>query len=490
MLQVCCSFPWTLADEPQVSPYNLFRVRALRYFEVLFLVISFLWWVLLLVSTFVSPPKFNSRGSGFFDFSYTSLTIGNILVGLLFFSVPSTPMGILSMVLSVLLIVDMIVILAVTRVRAEEGWVGIASVIWAAVIGFYLVLTNRTVRWGKGEEEERLTGRKESKRSLREWCAVLTATVIMVVMCLIVILMTATLVLRSKDAGLEAPGKRYYVDGDKYQIHVNCVGNVTYDSKDKRRPTVLLEGGKYPVEDTFEDWVFNAVKNGTIDRYCYWDRPGIAWSDNAPSPHSASMSEVALSEALAIADEEGPWILVGAGIGGIYSRIFSARNVRDIKGIMLIDALHEDLLYKVGDPGRGFILWARGVISPLGLDRLAGALFKGRTSADRVYGTSSYQGGSFIKAKLQENLVADSLTKSDVSSARNIQKQNVPLVVVSSGVHVRMDDEWKRKQEDLTKVTENLISWDVVGGAPAEEVWRTKKGRDVLEKRLGQLYDA
>lgn len=477
-----------LANPLQVSPYNLFRVRAVRAFEILFLVITFLWWVLLLVSIFVSPPHFNSRGSGFFDFAYTTLTLGNILIALLFFAVPSTPMGVLSLVLSVLLIVDMIVILAVSRIRAEEGAIGIASVVWAAIIGLYNVLANRTVRFGKKEEEERLTGRQETRRSLREWCAVFTATIIMSVMVAIVILLTATLVLRARDATLRAPGKRYYVDGDKYQVHVACVGDQTYDSSGKRLPTVLLEAGKNPVEDTFEDWVFNAYQNGTIDRYCYWDRPGIGWSDDAPSPHSAGMSVDALSEALAIADERGPWVLAGAGIGGIYSRIFSARHVKEITGILLIDALHEDLLYQVGRPGRGFILWARGIISPLGLDRLAGALFKGRTREDRVYGKSAYQSGKFIKQALQENLVADSLTKSEVASARNIQRKKTPLVVVSSGVHVRSSKEWESKQEDLTKVTDNLIAWDVVGGAPPEEVWKTFEGRKILEKRLGQLY--
>ena len=450
--------------------------------------ITFLWWVLLFVSIFVSPPGMNTRGSGFFDFAYTTLTIGNILVALLFFAVPSTPMGVLSMMLSVLLIVDMIIILAVSRLRAEEGWVGIASVVWAAFVGLYNILTNRTVRWGKKEEEQRLTGREETRRSLREWCAVFSATVIMTVMVLLVILLTATLILRARDASLPAPGERVYVDGEKYQIHVACFGNKTVDSKGNRLPTVLLEGGKDPVEYSFEDWVENAMQNGTIGRYCYYDRPGLGWSDNAPSPHSAGMSVDALSEALAITDEQGPWIVVGAGIGGIYSRIFSARHVRDVRGIMLIDALQEDLLYQVGKPGRGFMLWARGIISPLGLDRLAGALFKGRTKEDRVFGKSAYQGGKFIKAKLQESLVADSLTKSEVAQSRNIQSPKTPLVVVSSGVHVRKDNDWEKRQEDLTKVTDNLVAWDVVGGAPPEEVWTTYEGRRVLEKRLGQLY--
>lgn len=311
----------------------------------------------------------------------------------------------------------------------------------------------------------------------------------MIVYIVIVVFMTATLILRARDATLEMDGKRIYVDGNKYQIHLACVGNVTQNSYGERVPTVLLEAGENPVEYDFEHWAYAAYQNGTIDRYCYWDRPGYAWSDNAPSPHSAGMSADALSEALAIEGEEGPWILVSAGYGSIVSRIFSARHVRNIAGIMMVDPLHEDLLHSIASPGRGFILWAWGIISPLGIQRVLGALFSGRTREDRVYGKSAYQGGKFIKAQLQENLVADSLTKNEVSSARTIQSPDVPLVVISSGIHTRTNSEWDRKQRDLTKLTDNLISWDVVNKAP-HEVWHTYDGRTIMEKRLGEIVKA
>lgn len=431
----------------------------------------------------------HSRGSGFFDFSYTTLAFGILLVSLLFFSTPSKPMEITSLIIAGLLLLDTVIILAVGRLRVEEGWVGIASVIWATLIALYTVLTDRVVKWGKGEEEERLTGRKETRRSFKEWCAVLTESVIMIVIVVVVVFLTATLIIRCRDSSLAPPGKRYYVDGDKYQLHLACVGDVTYDKEGNRNPTVLLEGGEVPIEDTFDDWVWNAYQNGTIDRYCYYDRPGIAWSDNAPSPHSAGMTSDALSEALVRAGEKSPWILVSAGVGGVYSRIFSSRHARQVTGLLLIDSLHEDLLYRLGSANRGFLLWARGVISPIGYDRIFGALFQGQTREDRVYGRSSYQNGKFIKAKLQESLVADSLTKNEVSQARNIQSRNTPLVVVSSGQHNRHDKEWQKKQEDLTTLTDKLISWDVVSEAP-HEVWRTLEGRTILEQRLGELVQA
>lgn len=430
----------------------------------------------------------HSRGSGFFDFSYTTLTAGNLLVALLFFVTPSRAMRVLTVLLAGILLIDMIIILAVGRLRMEEGWVGIASIVWAVVMALWCALTDKVVAWGKQEEEERLTGRPETRRTLKEWLAVFGSAILLTLYVVIAVLTTATVIIRARDASLEMYGERIFVDGAKYQVHLACIGNNTTKGG-KRSPTVLLEAGEFPSEYDFEHWMYSAYTNGTIDRYCYWDRPGYAWSDNAPSPHSAGMSATALSEALAIKGEEGPWILVSAGYGSIVSRIFSSTHLRDTVGIMLIDPLHEDLLHQIGSTSRGFVLWGYGVLSPLGFERIFGALFHGRSREDRVYGRSAYQGGKFIKAQLQENLVADSLTKNDISAAKNIQSVDVPLVVVSSGIKVRTDKEWERKQEDMTKITDNLLDWTVVNKAP-HQVWKTFDGRQAMEKGLAKLVRA
>lgn len=379
----------------------------------------------------------------------------------------------------------MIFILAVPRLRIEEGWVGIASVVWAVLTAAWVVATDRIVAWGKKEEEERLTGRSETRRTLREWCEVLISEIVMIAVALAVLLLSATLIIRSRDSSLAPPGERYYVDGDKYQVHLFCAGNEA--RKDgKKVPTILFEAGEKPFEMSFQAFADNALTNGTITRYCYVDRPGFGWSDNAPSPFSAGMAADVLSEALARAGETGPWILASAGVGSVYSRIFSARHGSDVAGLLLIDPLHEDLLYRVARPHRGFLLWLRGILSPLGLDRISGALLRGRSREDRVYGRSAHQGGKYIKAKLQESLVADSLTKSELMSARAIQKDDTPLVVVSSGIELRKDSVWEAKQRDLSHLTKKLVGWDIVNKAP-HEVWNTVEGREVIERRLGEL---
>ncbi|PYH36780.1 uncharacterized protein BO87DRAFT_329877 [Aspergillus neoniger CBS 115656] len=472
-------------DDPAVSPYNLWGIRALRGLSSLFLAISFIWWTFLLVSLFVSPPMMHSRGSGFFSFAYTTLTTGYLLLGLLFFAIPSKPMSVSGIIIAIFLLIDMILTLAVPRIRLEEGWVGVASVVWAAFISLYTIVQNHSVAWGKREEEERLTGRPETRRPLREWIAVLIQTVFLVIFAIIVILFTATLILRARDASLPAPGKKYYVNGDSYQVHLHCVGNATH-SLQNDIPTILIEGGDWPVEHTLQPFIHDAYQSGLVPRYCYWDRPGFGWSDNAPSPFSAGMAADALSEALALAGEEGPWILVSASVGGIYSRIFASRHLLEISGIVLIDSLHEDYLSNIGSPGRGFTLWLRGIFTPLGLDRIAGAIFKGRTREDRVYGRSSYQTGKIVKAKLQENLVAESMTSSEIQTARHVQMADTPLVVISSGIEVRKSEKWAKRQEELTKITKNLKNFDIVKGAP-HEVWRDVEGRRLIEKRLGEL---
>ncbi|KAL4950344.1 hypothetical protein BDW69DRAFT_58499 [Aspergillus filifer] len=476
--------PYLSPDDPAVSPYNLWSVRALRGLSTAFLCISFVWWTFLLVSLFVSAPALHTRGSGFFAFAYTTLTVGYILFGLVFFSVPSKPMTVWGLVLALFLFIDMCITVAVPEIRVEEGWVGIATVVWAFLIAVYNIIQNRYVAWGKREEEERLTGREETRRSLREWLAVLTETFFMAIIAIISILFMITLALRARDATLKAPGQKYYVSANNYQVHLDCVGNSTNDA-----PTVLLEAGEGPVEHTFQPFIDELHQKGAVPRYCYWDRPGVGWSDNAPSPFSAGMASDALSEALALAGEEGPFVLVSAGIGGIYSRIFASRHLLEVHGIFLIDTLHEDFLSDVANPGRGFGLWIRGILSPLGLDRILGAIFKHRTREDRVFGRSAYQTGKFIRAQLQENLVAGSMTYSEIQAARHVQMADTSLVVVSSGVEVDKSKKWADKQEDLTAITKNLKNWDIVKDAP-HEVWKTTEGRRVLEERLRAMVSA
>jgi phage shock protein PspC (stress-responsive transcriptional regulator) len=89
------------SDDPAVTPYNLWTVRILRYVTILLALVTFVWWVLLLVSAFATPPGFHARGSGFFAFGFATFSMANVVLTLLFFGVPAKSVRILAIVTGV-----------------------------------------------------------------------------------------------------------------------------------------------------------------------------------------------------------------------------------------------------------------------------------------------------------------------------------------------------------------------------------------------------
>jgi len=140
------STPYLSADDPAVSPYNLFTVRVVRFATVILTCATFAFWVLLLVSTFITPPGLHIRGSPFFAFGYASIAFMTLLVELVFFAVPSRSARLLTVVSAVLLLANTIIILAVTKTRHEELWVGLAAAIWATLMAVWAVAADSTVQ--------------------------------------------------------------------------------------------------------------------------------------------------------------------------------------------------------------------------------------------------------------------------------------------------------------------------------------------------------
>lgn len=132
--------PFLTPDDPAVSPYNLWSVRVARYATVLFTTVTLVWWVLMLVTVFVTPPGIHTRGSPFWSFGYACVALFNVLFTLVFFGVPSRAVRILSAVMGLLLFVNVIITVSVERTRHEEGWVGIVSVVCECTLNFTLLL--------------------------------------------------------------------------------------------------------------------------------------------------------------------------------------------------------------------------------------------------------------------------------------------------------------------------------------------------------------
>lgn len=397
----------------------------------------------------------------------------------MFFATPSKAQRIIALSVSVFLLVDFVIVIAVGKLRTDEGWLGIASVLWATLMGAWTIMTDRVVEYGKKEEEERLLGHVQTRRTLTEWSKVLINLIAFIILLVVVFFTWMTLILRAHDATLAAPGERYWVHSESYQVHVACIGNQT------GLPTVLLEGGENTVEYGLVSWAKEAQSQYKLGQICYWDRPGYGWSDNAPSPASAGFIADALSEALIEAEVDGPFVLASHGIGGIYSRVFASRHSGDVKGLLLVDTLHEDLLGRVGNAKNSFALFLRGFISPMGIDRVLLWIFGGRSREDRTYGRSAWRGGRWTKARLQESL-ATVLTRNEIIAARAILPKDIPVTVVAAGKEVKRSQAWSDKQTDLSKISDEgkLI---IVNHVDHSDILKRPEGVEVLRKELSEL---
>jgi pimeloyl-ACP methyl ester carboxylesterase len=126
------------------------------------------------------------------------------------------------------------------------------------------------------------------------------------------------------------------VDIGGYSLHLNCSERVS-----QRGPTVILEAGLNQDSRTW-DKVHPAVAR--FARVCSYDRAGIGRSDPPPSgpvPTSQLVVEQ-LRRLLEKAGINGPLVLVGHSFGGANVRLYASVHPKDVAGMVLVDAVHED----------------------------------------------------------------------------------------------------------------------------------------------------
>jgi len=277
------------------------------------------------------------------------------------------------------------------------------------------------------------------------------------------------------DTAPSPPGRLVDVGG--YRLHVRCEGTGT--------PTVVLIAG---FGDYSFDWepVVRAVAPAT--RLCAYDRAGLAWSDPGPRPRSIERVADELRTLLARGGVPGPYILVGHSWGGLIARVFQARNIKSVVGMVLVDASHEDQWLGVGrsvvrprfttdqewnrlaprqadslDPRRDLIFprpsGAATVTPPF--DRLSPEAQQWRTWAQRQ--PAYLLGGDWDGLwSIRSDLVAVASTR---ASGRRYPMGALPLVVITAGLHeeepsatVSVEERTRQRdvnQRDLASLSSN-----------------------------------
>ena len=121
------------------------------------------------------------------------------------------------------------------------------------------------------------------------------------------------------------PGEMVDVGG--HSLHIDCVG--------RGGPTVILEAG---TGEMSADWALVQREVSDTTRVCAYDRAGMGWSEVGPEPRDARRISGELHALLTETDIEGPYVLVGHSLGGLYMQTYSAQYPEEVAGVCLVDS--------------------------------------------------------------------------------------------------------------------------------------------------------
>jgi pimeloyl-ACP methyl ester carboxylesterase len=242
------------------------------------------------------------------------------------------------------------------------------------------------------------------------------------------------------------------VDVGDHRLHMNCVGQGS--------PPVVLDAGLGYTSVEWSGWVQPEVAEHT--RVCAYDRAGMGWSEPGPGAPRATQTTAELHALLGEADEEGPYVLVGHSLAGLYSCIYADRYPEEVAGMVLVDSSHPDQF----EGSKLVVTMNRvaGVGGPLlartGISRVF-ELYPShpelpplqREQSDSLYYTTPHQVAMF------EEMGTIPATMEKARGTGTLGGK--PLVVVSAADH---DAQTGALQEELTSLSSNSTQ-RVVGGS-------------------------
>ena len=121
------------------------------------------------------------------------------------------------------------------------------------------------------------------------------------------------------------PGRLVDIGGRN--IHLNCTG--------RGRPVVLFEagGGAYAI-----DWALVQPRIAAKTRVCSYDRAGLGWSDPGSADETVEQTVADLHTVLSRAGEKGPYVLVGASVGGAFIRAYQRSFPEDVAALLFANS--------------------------------------------------------------------------------------------------------------------------------------------------------
>jgi pimeloyl-ACP methyl ester carboxylesterase len=269
------------------------------------------------------------------------------------------------------------------------------------------------------------------------------------------------------------------VDAGDHGLHINCVGEGS--------PTVILEAASLGMS---AHWTQVQQQVAQTTHVCAYDRAGLGWSERGPEPRDARQISSELHTLLNGAGTEGPYVLVGHSYGGLYARMYAARYLDEMAGVVLVDSSHPEQFTRSPE-GRAMYEQTRrlGAVLPvltrLGVIRLSNYfpahpdLPPQQRAQIEAFNSSTRQVVTTV-----EEFRASPETTGQVRSAGNLGDK--PLAVISAG---EQSSGWFEMQVELAALSSDSIH-RVVEGATHESLLYDKDDAQVTSAAIEQVVEA
>ena len=272
------------------------------------------------------------------------------------------------------------------------------------------------------------------------------------------------------------PGNLIDVGG--FKMHIHCEGDGS--------PTVILEAMSGGVSTQW-GWIQPEVQKET--RVCVYDRAGFGWSESDSEAPTLARTVRNLHTLLVNANIEGPYVMVGHSLGGVYMRQFAADYPDEVVGALLLDEADPQQFVKYPEmfsQGDNYLKMLNGInfASRVGVGHLFFALggemdFAGLPEPQKSQLKAFWSSPRYFEAQGAEIRAAHSIW-SDALKLGDLG--NMPLVVISSGAGLGF--EWDKYQLELATLSTNSRYMKVDGSNHGSVVFDQKYARTVSDAIL------
>ena len=261
------------------------------------------------------------------------------------------------------------------------------------------------------------------------------------------------------------PGQLIDIDG--FRLHFHCTGP---SDKDFTLPTVVIEAGCGCSLFAYS-WLQEALSQ-TL-RVCSYDRAGLGWSEESHQPRDAEHIATQLHTLLNKAGINGPIILVGHSIAGLYLRVYASQYPDNIVGMVLLDPSHPKQKAVLSGTGFGPMAHlkqqAMALYANLGLARLHPPTWALRTNAMNYLSESNQQQLLFLCRRAQSFITplkeSDAFDLAALQTLQSGDLGDIPLLVITAprpdGVEAEFPDwqahidAWLGLHRDLLTLSTN-----------------------------------